>query len=153
MRIQPEFPLKRKGSKETNQEVKDNENKRRRIFYFGIIAALFLAVLLAAIWTYPKPQTYPVLSDSAVIAEMERLKVVNSEPKKINPSDYPKVLGIYWKNNLTLVEQYYCSDVCPDYGRVDLVFQGIDSADCPSVEGRVLRDLAWGGYVGCEPRL
>ena len=93
------------------------------------------------------------MTDSEVRAELERLQGINSEPRNINPADYPKTFGMYWRNNLTLAEQYVGSDVCPDYGRVDLVVQGVDNEGCLDIGGNPLHDLAWGGYLGCEPRI
>ncbi|MCX6815143.1 MAG: hypothetical protein NTY20_05850 [Candidatus Aenigmarchaeota archaeon] len=150
-RIQHRIP---KIRKERGQQEPAKGMRDRRLLW-GIAAVAIVIVVLVILWAYsisqPKPER--TVTDSNVRMELERLQGVNSEPKKINPADYPKTFGIYARNNLTLVEQYFCSDVCPDYGRVNLVFQGIDSEECANIGGKALHDLAWGGYIGCEPRV
>jgi hypothetical protein len=139
------------------EERTEPEHHKRKEYdnrlIIGIVAAIAVIVILAVVAYYPwaPPEPTNVVTNSQVRAELARLQGVNSDPMSIDPADYPKVFGTW--NNLTLVEQYYCSDVCPDYGRVDLVFQGVTSEQCAQAGGRSLHDLAWGGYIGCEPVL
>jgi len=157
MELQPRLPGfgKKKGTEEGRRQekpsVRGKEDGGKKLLWV-IAAVLIVIVVLAVIWvSIPQPQPGNTVTDSNVRMELERLQGVNSEPKKINPADYPKVFGIW--NNRTLVEQYFCSDVCPDYGRVDLVFQGVDNEECAQIAGKSLHDLAWGGYIGCGPKI
>ena len=119
----------------------------------GIVAVIAVViVVLIALWAYPPGPPGPAaLSESDIIREMARLQGINEYPEnvRINPYEYPKAFGTW--NNRTLEEVYFCSDVCPDYGRVYLVYQGVDSGECAGIGGKEIRDLAWGGYIGCEP--
>jgi hypothetical protein len=158
VRLQPNLPgMSRKEHEEKKREKEGGFaafRPKSRLFW-AIAAVAIVIVVLIILWAYsisqPKPER--TVTDSNVRTELERLQGINSEPKKINPADYPKTFGIYAGNNLTLVEQYFCSDVCPDYGRVDLVFRGVDNEECLNIGGNPLHDLAWGGYLGCEPKL
>jgi len=150
VQLQPRLPKFRK-----KEEYKGEEPEKSRKLLWFLVAVVIVVVVLVVVWAYSvyQPKSERTVSDSDVRAELERLQGVNSEPRSINPADYPKVFGIYWRNNLTLVEQYFCSDVCPDYGRVDLVYKGIDNEECLNIGGNPLHDLAWGGYLGCQPKL
>ena len=66
------------------------------------------------------------LTDEDIKAELKNLEEINTSPNNMNidPDDYPKVLGIYSENGINLVERYHCSDVCPNYGGVSIVFSG-----------------------------
>lgn len=89
-------------------------------------------------------------------AEIKKLKRINTFPEntKIDPKDYPIVLGIYSENGLVLIEKYFCSDLCPENGGVSIVFQGINSKkECAKIDGQDLIDPAWGGYIGCAPKI
>lgn len=47
---------------------------------------------------------------------------------------------------------YFCSDLCPDYGRVGVRYVGIsDTPSCCAIGGIPLRDPAWGGFEACVP--
>ena len=148
-------PEHHKRTKEKEGGVAAFGPKSRNLIIVIAAAVVLVVLVLVIMWAFPAAPPGPanVVTDSQVLAELARLQDVNSNPKYIDPADYPKTFGIYARNNLTLVEQYYCSDVCPDYGRVDLVFQGITNEQCSQAGGRSLHDLAWGGYIGCEPRV
>ncbi|MFH1589832.1 MAG: hypothetical protein ABIB43_04665 [archaeon] len=96
-----------------------------------------------------------ILTDEDIIAEQEQLREINVHPnnEKINPLRYPKTLGMYDKNGLTLIEQYSCSDVCPDAGGVSIVYKDVDETKCNEIGGVVSIDPAWGGYRGCSPQI
>jgi hypothetical protein len=165
--LQPRLPgrkkLKHEGKKEGGtrdrqpEAVKpeSKEPRNARVIY-GAAALVVVVVVLAVVvmvYSAPPPSAGNVLTDSQVRAELARLREISTYPENMNirPADYPRVFGTW--NNRTLVEVYFCSDVCPDYGRVDLVFQGVGPEQCGSIGGRELRDLAWGGYIGCGPRV
>jgi len=170
VQLQPRLPRRRKkkneGVRDTFQPSEAPADRRdepgkegrrgagNRNMIIGIVAvAVIVVVLVVIVMTYSAPpQEVKEVTGSQIMPEIQRLRELSTYPanKNINPADYPKVFGT-WRN-YTLVEQYYCSDVCPDYGRVDLVFQGITNEQCEQVGGRSLHDLAWGGYIGCEPR-
>lgn len=99
---------------------------------------------------------YKTITIEDLKAEMKRLEKINTWPenKKINPKDYPVILGEYSENGLILIEKYFCSDICPDNGGVVVVFQDINSKEeCAKVGGKDLIDYAWGGYIGCAPKI
>ena len=136
----------------TTAHKKPMQDKRLLAGIVVLIAAVML--ILIFLWVYPPQPAGPgAVSDSQVRAELARVKDISTYPNnlRIDTYQYPKVFGTW--DGRTLVENYFCSDVCPDYGRVDLVFQGVDAEECASIGGKALRDLAWGGYLGCEPRV
>jgi hypothetical protein len=143
----------KEGRRQESPSVRKLQDKK---LLAGIVILITAVVLILIIlWAYPPQPARPAntLSDSQVRAELEKVKELSTYPNnlKIDPYQYPKVFGTW--NDKVLVEQYFCSDVCPDYGRLDLVFQGVDAEQCNSIGGKALRDLAWGGYLGCEPRV
>jgi len=107
----------------------------------------------------PSPDFETTPHDEVITIEdlktkMRDLDAINVYPKNkdINPRNYPIVLGTYSENGLTLIEEYFCSDVCPDAGGVTIVFQDITSKEeCAKAGGKDLIDPAWGGYIGCAP--
>ncbi len=106
--------------------------------------------------TQPEPQiTQMNITDEQLRTITEELKKINTPPDnaKINSSDYPKLLGRYYKNGLVLKEQYFCSDLCPAYAHVEIVFENVASEDCNGIGGEILTDPAWGAYLGCTPKI
>jgi hypothetical protein len=93
------------------------------------------------------------LAEREVVSEeITKLREINQFPRSINPQEYPVVVAAVASSNLTLIERYYCSDLCPEYARVVLIYGGISSVEeCKEQEGVSLTDIAWGGYVGCAP--
>lgn len=142
------------GEGEEAAHPKPGKRGRNWKMIYGAAAMAVVVVILAVIvmvYSAPPPSAGNAVSDSEVRAELARVREISTYPENLNlnPKDYPKVFGVW--NNRTLAEQYFCSDVCPDNGRVDLVFQGIVPDKCENVGGRELRDLAFGGYIGCQP--
>lgn len=65
---------------------------------------------------------------------------------------FPKCLGNYEVNgkNVYLVEKYNCSDLCPNYGRVNIfVDDNISSSKCESIGGSFSFG-PWGENWGCR---
>ena len=112
---------------------------------------------ILVVFYFGKNKNARTINQSEIITVDElraELGIINSYSNlySINPEDYPMVLGSYSENGLILIKQYFCSDICPDNGGVDIVFQNIRTKeDCAKVGGRDLIDLAWGGYIGCAP--
>ena len=97
-----------------------------------------------------------IITMEDLMKEMRELEKINAYPnnKKIDSKEYPKVLGEYSENGLILIENYFCSDVCPDYGSVRIIFQEVHSIEtCATANGQDIIDFAWGGYIGCAPVL
>jgi hypothetical protein len=120
-----------------------------RFVSIPLIIIVIISGCIAGSWTDKR-----VLTEDDIKNELQRLKTINSYPinKYINSKDYPKVIGNYSKNGLTIIERYFCSDVCPDYGRVSIIYANITSKEeCKEVGGFDIIDPAWGGYVGCSP--
>ena len=63
----------------------------------------------------------------------------------------PISMGEDKRNALTLEYSYFCSDLCPAYGKVLLRYEGVPRNDCCSEGGYPRIDSAWGGYRGCAP--
>jgi len=63
----------------------------------------------------------------------------------------PLQLGTDVRNRKTVELSYFCSDVCPDYGRVLILYAGVDEVDCCKIGGHPFYDPAWRPYVGCQP--
>jgi hypothetical protein len=64
----------------------------------------------------------------------------------------PSVVGQHAGDGRDIEVYYFCSDVCPDYGRVGIRFAGIeDTPSCCAIGGIPLRDPAWGGFEACVP--
>lgn len=84
------------------------------------------------------------LNKADIIAETERLKEINKYPNNKNLSSKDsKDLGIY--NGLEVEESYHCSDVCPDYGSLIIIYKDIIEDKCSAIGGRPISDAAWGG--------
>lgn len=93
-----------------------------------------------------------VITDVDILDARAALDVGYPKNKDINPKGYPKILGVYEKNGKVLEEVYFCSDLCPDYGKVYIFMKDILSDDaCVAAGGVPYHDPAWEGYVGCEP--
>jgi hypothetical protein len=133
----------------------------KKTIIFGALIIILLGAIFAAFYfgqnensrTVPQGETITI---NDLRAEMENLEKINAYPdnRNIDPKDYPIVLGPFSENGLILIERYFCSDVCPDYGGVSIVFQNITSREeCAKVGGKDLIDAAWGGYVGCAPKI
>jgi hypothetical protein len=151
--LQPRLPGR--GREEGARRKETGKRKREWKMIYGAAAVIVVAVILAVVvmvYSAPPPSKGSALSDSQVRQELQRVKEISAYPGNLNirPADYPKTFGVW--NNRTLVEQYFCSDVCPDYGRVNLVFQGADNEECARIGGNSLHDIAFGGYIGCQPR-
>jgi len=147
-----------KQTKQTKQMEKPKNTKsragKRRHAY--VAAALFVIIVVFIVSNFmgiPNQQT--VLTKKDLISEMEALDIINAYPnnRNINPGNYPRFLGIYSVNGMPLTEIYFCSDVCPDYGSVIIIFENVTKNECLMVGGREYIDPAWGGFVGCVPSI
>ena len=67
-----------------------------------------------------------------------------------------RYLGGYpvgFNNGRLVIRQYFCSDVCPQYGDWHEEYFGVNNReDCEKISGRSIIDPAWGGFVGCAPK-
>ncbi|HJW97310.1 MAG TPA: hypothetical protein VJ485_04075 [archaeon] len=156
VRLQPGLPRrKKKGEPLEGNEHEEKRPMQDKRLLMGIVLVIGIVVfILIYLWLYPPAPPGPgnMVTDSQVRQELERLKGVNAQPSRIDPADYPKAFGVYAKNGLVLEAVYFCSDVCPDYGAVYLIYQGVDNEECQDIGEKPVHDLAWGGYIGCEPR-
>ncbi len=93
------------------------------------------------------------LTDRQVKAELERISELNQnlDYDKINLSEPWIVFGTY--QGKKLIMGYSCSDVCPEYGGYNLIYDGVGSEErCNEIGGKTLYDYAWGKqFNGCEP--
>lgn len=128
----------------------------QKYILLGILILAIIGVIFISGCIQKTPNQDNTLSDEEIRAELINLEKINAYPnnKNIDPKDYPKVLGTYSKNGLTLIETYFCSDVCPDSGGVSIVFENIRSKEkCAEIGGKDFIDPAWGGYIGCAPNV
>jgi len=52
-----------------------------------------------------------------------------------------------------LIEKSYCSDLCPQNTRKFRIYPDVKSqAECDARGGQTIKDAAWGGFIGCQPR-
>ena len=133
----------------------------KKIIIFSALIIILLGAIFAAFYFEQTKNSRTVPQDKTITidnlrAEIKNLGKINAYPdnRNINPKDYPIVLGPFSENGLILIESYFCSDVCPDYGGVSIVFQNITSKEeCAKVGGKGLIDPAWGRYGGCAPKI
>lgn len=146
--------IPKKGAKTKSsgkQKVKKLDNSRPVFITSAFLVAL-IVLMIGSMLGIPGNQ-YRVLSEADLVAELHMLEGMNTYPnnKVINPSQFPKTLGIYMNNGQTLTEVYHCSDVCPEYGRIIVIFENVTQSECQQVGGRAFFDPAWGSYVACVP--
>lgn len=69
--------------------------------------------------------------------------------------EYPKILGKYSLNGLNLEEVCFCSDYCPpEQWHSIILYENVSSEErCAEIGGIDLFDAAWGGYIGCVPKV
>lgn len=125
--------------------------KKITILIISIVVILY-GIFFFYICSNPNLESFPAgtITDEDLLVLQKN--VINS---KKDSSSYPIILGTYYKNGLTLVEKHYCSDYCPgDRGRVYIVYQNINTkSECNEVNGLTITDSAWGGFVGCRPKI
>jgi hypothetical protein len=64
----------------------------------------------------------------------------------------PASVGQHEGDGRAIEVYYFCSDLCPDYGRVGVRYVGVsDTPSCCAIGGIPLRDPAWGGFEACVP--
>jgi hypothetical protein len=143
---------KPKGVRKATTTRRRLADRKKPVFITAVLFLAIAALIIGNIFGIPG-DTHRVLTDEDVIAEMRALDAINSYPnnKFINSASYPRFLGIYQKNGMPLTEVYFCSDVCPDYGRVIIIFENVTQNECNIVGGKEYIDPAWHGYVGCIP--
>lgn len=120
-----------------------------KTLFLIIIISLVLLFLIIIISNKEK-----TLTDNDVKKELEKLEKINRYPEnmKINPEGYPKIIGGYSKNGLNLVEIYYCSDLCPDYAHVYMIFENISKEKCSEI-GEEVNAVFPPQYLGCKPKI
>lgn len=123
---------------------------------FGVVA-FFMIFLLGC--TKPDFRTFndPVMTTSAMQAELERLHEINLTVGDggFDTSRYPISVGVDARNGKMLVEKFICWDECPDMGMVFLLYQNVESAEAcaAAVVGTPLfsPEPLPGQYWGCRP--
>ena len=63
----------------------------------------------------------------------------------------PLSLGVDERNGKTVEVRYFCSDVCPDYGRMIVSYASTSEQECNEIGAESLKDPAWRAYIGCLP--
>ncbi|MCH7758911.1 hypothetical protein IID20_00950 [Patescibacteria group bacterium] len=103
-----------------------------------------------------------ILSKKDIQLEFKKLELFKKSPARILYSNFVnfglgknlRIVGLDARNNLPIMIKYFCSDVCPAYGGFSLYYQGISQPEnCEQINGQNIFDAAWGGFVGCRPRL
>jgi hypothetical protein len=86
------------------------------------------------------------------------LKNLALETKSINDSKIPKVLLIIWPKEILGIERRTgqlvvrvgsCSDLCPQYASVLIIYDGVGQAKCRELNGEIKQGETWENYVGC----
>jgi len=131
-------------------KIAHNEN-----LFLIIIILIILFVIVVFINFKINKKTALELTDEDIKTELEKLEKINVYPdnKKINVNSYPKVLGKYSKNGLTLVEIYECSDLCPNNAKVHIIFENVSEEECSKIGGEEIKVLFFPQYVGCAPKI
>lgn len=115
------------------------------------IVLLVLVSVICALY-FVKANKY-----EAVFINSAEMKALMSDVKagKLDADEFQsKFLGIDTETGLPVEARYFCSDVCPEYGYVDIYFAGIRTKEeCAKIKGEDVIDFAWGGYVGCKPKV
>jgi hypothetical protein len=63
----------------------------------------------------------------------------------------PFTVGKDARTGTDIEAYYFCSDVCPNYGGVDIRYAGVDDkASCCALDGFVLQDF-FQHFIGCAP--
>lgn len=132
------------------EKIKIHHNKN---LFLIIIILIFLFVLLIFLNFVNNKTKY--LTNNDLRIELENLGKINAYPNnmEININDYPKIIGRYSKNGLILVERYYCSDLCPNNGRVFMVFENISKEECSKIGGEEVNAVFPPEYLGCKPKI
>jgi uncharacterized protein YneF (UPF0154 family) len=124
----------------------------------AFIVVLILVLLIGIVIGYyfqltnskQNPSKNKIITPEDLKTELKNLEKLDAT--KVNPNDYPKILGTYSENGQVLIESYFCSDVCPAYAGINIIFQNISSKEaCDQINGNTLIDPAWGGFEGCAP--
>ena len=126
----------------------------KKIIPFIVACLLIFAITYFLSYNKTENPEDQIFTEEDLEQELQKLHRMNKYPnnKLINSDKYPKYLGEYSKNGMDLSEIYFCSDVCPDYARVYIVYTDVTSEECLEIEGSYqLKDAAWGGYIGCSP--
>ena len=106
-----------------------------------VVLSLMITLILVGCTT-----SETILTDEDVKLELEKTTTF-----QMNKMGKPKILGIH--NGLILIEKHSCSDICPDYGRVEIVYQNVTKEECANIGGEDKVDGGWGGYIGCTPKI
>ena len=119
----------------------------RKSLLLGILALVIIVVILSVSRKAPSQNWF--LTNKDICDEFQNYP---SNTCWSHLGDFPKVLGNYSKNGLGVKAICFCSDVCPAYARLEIVYMNIKSyAECAKVGGIDLIDPAWHGYIGCAP--
>lgn len=123
------------------------------------LVSIILCLMLFVIFYFQvdiNPWSEQIITVDELLAEEKRLEKINSRPEneKINSKDYPIVLGTFSENRLVLSEVYHCSDMCPYYGSVLIIYQNIKNKElCSLLGGRTRLDAFGGSFIGCSPKI
>jgi hypothetical protein len=63
----------------------------------------------------------------------------------------PFYIGTDERNGIGLEVDSTCSDVCPNYTFVFILYENIGVSDCQDLGGVEVRSPGWGSYAGCAP--
>ena len=79
--------------------------------------------------------------------------VRNPERLEREAACLPRIVGKHARNERDIALYYFCSDLCPDQGRVGITYAGIEGiSSCCAIGGAPILDPGWGGYEACVPQ-
>jgi hypothetical protein len=115
------------------------------------IPLLYLLSLVLVIPSYGAAQEGKDLTGVDLLAEYEKLIPVNQALREghWDAGHYPRTLGTF--NSKEVKEVYWCGDVCPQYGSVNIIYSNVKVEDCAAI-GHPVYSNFWGRrYQGCTP--
>lgn len=120
----------------------------KKLLFVGILLAFTACGNTSSVYTGP-------LTNDDIQEKFDYLdEYINLHPdeKDIDEDYYPNPIGTY--NGLPVIEEFVCFDLCPTYGWVTILYEGVDSEEeCEEIEGESLIDPAFGGFLGCEVKI
>ncbi len=112
--------------------------------------AIWIFSLSLTVLAHGVSSAHKELTGRDLLAEYERLIPINHAVQQGSwPRGYPRILGTF--NSREVQDAFWCGDVCPQYGSVNIIYSNVKEMDCAAI-GQPLYSYAWGRqYRGCTP--
>lgn len=106
------------------------------------------------VWRCVARYIQPTLTPDAIrLIEAEGMKCFSDDKDELDEQSacLPLRLGVDAQNRRPIEIAYTCSDVCPRYGGILLLYAHVTENECCALGGYPLQDSAFGTYIGCSP--